>query len=127
MNIRITDENLKILEEISSKKGVSKSTLINNAISELYKSGNPDCRISDKELDYMIKYFEKSSLGINLRLNARESAINSQILIEMMNSICSTAAYKFANTNLKPSTIYKMAKEAVNFKIEEAKRKRGLL
>lgn len=127
MNIRITEENQKILEKFSTEKGISKSTLINNAISELYSSGNSECRFRDEELDYMIKYFEKSSLGVNLRLNDREAAINSQIILEMLNSICSTAAYKFASTFSKPSTIFKMAKENVNFKINDAKKKRGLL
>lgn len=127
MNLHITEENKLLLDEISEKKEVSKSVLVNKAIEEAYASRNSMCRLRDEELDYIINYFSKSSLGINLRLNAREAAVDTQILMEMANAYANDKPIKFASIFNRPSKLFLSAKNAVNFKINEAKKRKELL
>lgn len=126
MNIKISEKNIQILEKLSEERKCTKTFLINNAIEKAY-SEEKNVFLTDENLDYIIDHFKKSKLGTQLRLNAREAAITGQIIIEMLNSICNFSQDVFTGTYDEASNIYLMSKNAIDEKIKEAKRKRGLI
>lgn len=129
--VRIPTDMVKKIEKIRKKK------------SDIYKSDNdviiaaiadfdisPQDKYPAADLEYLFsqfeKYLKKSSYGINIRLNAREAAVDAQIIMEILNSILisTNGDLQFHGTYDESHEIIKSSKEAVIQKIEKAKQDR---
>ena len=121
--IRIYEENKIILKELSQKLRLSENQIINHAIKVYAEEGV----LKEADIEKILSAIENSTWGLQVRLNSREASVDSQILLEMMNSITQDSEKEFKATYTSPSELYKKAKQRINDKINKRKAAKKLL
>lgn len=142
MSIRFDDDVSLMINNLKKEKNIkSTNKLVNQALRFFCENNGADnqevfAKIKDDELDRILKKWEKSSYATQVRLNAREAAVDSQVLMEMMNSLIFCLEENFSRITTrgklfrfypilqKPHNISSNAKKAVNNKIAKAKQNR---
>ena len=121
--VEIYDETKLVLKELSKKLRLSETKIINEAIIAYGEKGS----LSSGDLEKIISALEESTWGLQLRLNSREASINSQVMLEMMNTLTQNSKEPFAPTYTSPSSIYKNSKKRIEDKINNRKARKNLL
>ena len=121
----LLDENKAILRDLASRFNTTETKIINDAIASY--ASKDEVKITEREAELIVDALARSKWGTQIRLNAREAAIDAQVLLEMLNTISYSQYTKYFDTFKTPSPLYELSKAHVEDKINQAKAKRKLL